>query len=157
MRSKWLLTALGPVTVAILLRWRFAPLLDDRGRVLLFTLAVVVSSIFGGRSAGLLAMIVGATAGVALTVAEDPTFLSHPSHFVALGLFVILSLLVTFFVHVLRRAQENLEGVAREQMQLAARLRDAGQAKDHYIAVMSHELRSPMMAILGWCNLLRAG
>jgi len=56
-----------------------------------------------------------------------------------------------------RQAEEDLrdalerEQVAREQAEAANR------AKDDFLAVLSHELRSPLNAILTWATLLRTG
>jgi PAS domain S-box-containing protein len=36
-----------------------------------------------------------------------------------------------------------------------AQLRRANQSKDHFLATLSHELRSPLNAMLGWLHLLR--
>lgn len=45
------------------------------------------------------------------------------------------------------------------EAELKARLRaeEASRRKDEFLAVVSHELRSPLNAILGWVNLLRGG
>ncbi len=39
----------------------------------------------------------------------------------------------------------------------AVRLAEADEAKDRFLAVVSHELRSPLHAILGWTQVLRCG
>lgn len=50
--------------------------------------------------------------------------------------------------------KEREQSLAREQeaRQLAE---EASRMKDEFLAVVSHELRSPLNAILGWCQLLR--
>src|SRR5205809_4255167 len=44
---------------------------------------------------------------------------------------------------------------ARQHMALSARLQTADAAKDEFLAMVSHELRGPLNAILGWARLLR--
>jgi len=48
------------------------------------------------------------------------------------------------------------EALARERMALSES-EDAGRSKDEFIALVSHELRSPLNAILGWTRILRQG
>ncbi|PYR02586.1 MAG: hypothetical protein DMG00_28555, partial [Acidobacteria bacterium] len=44
---------------------------------------------------------------------------------------------------------------SREHIDLSARLQAANAAKDEFLAMVSHELRGPLNAILGWTRLLR--
>jgi signal transduction histidine kinase/CheY-like chemotaxis protein len=47
---------------------------------------------------------------------------------------------------------------ARKRLeQLAERLRETDRAKDEFIAIISHELRTPMTSILGWARMLHLG
>jgi signal transduction histidine kinase/ActR/RegA family two-component response regulator len=46
---------------------------------------------------------------------------------------------------------------ARQLEEMVSRLEAADQAKDEFLAVLSHELRAPLNAILGWSRMLRAG
>jgi chemotaxis family two-component system sensor kinase Cph1 len=56
----------------------------------------------------------------------------------------------------LRRAEE-LERLNAELRTTSDKLRDADLAKDNFLATMSHELRNPLNAMLGWLRLLRSG
>jgi PAS domain S-box-containing protein len=48
--------------------------------------------------------------------------------------------------------------LSRKQIeQQAVELRHANQVKDEFLATLSHELRTPMTAVLGWARLLRMG
>ena len=49
---------------------------------------------------------------------------------------------------------ETLVRRAAELQRLNQELRHAAEAKDEFLATVSHELRNPMQAILGWSRLL---
>ncbi len=59
---------------------------------------------------------------------------------------------VTFAEELARRA-----GVAIENSRLYSAANAANQAKDDFLATLSHELRTPMTAVLGWARMLRMG
>jgi len=45
----------------------------------------------------------------------------------------------------------------RERAALVAELQQANRAKDDFLAMLSHELRTPMTAMLGWASMLQNG
>jgi signal transduction histidine kinase len=69
----------------------------------------------------------------------------------------------TFVYQPMRSVDGTTEGVVlfgfdvTEQAQFAEQLKEADRAKDEFIAIISHELRTPMTSILGWARMLRIG
>ncbi|HEX7151626.1 MAG TPA: GAF domain-containing protein [Thermoanaerobaculia bacterium] len=47
--------------------------------------------------------------------------------------------------------------IAIENARLYGRAQEANRAKDEFLATLSHELRTPMTAVLGWARMLRMG
>jgi signal transduction histidine kinase/CheY-like chemotaxis protein len=69
----------------------------------------------------------------------------------------------TFVYQPMRSVEGTTEGVVlfgfdiSEQVQFAEQMKEADHAKDEFIAIISHELRTPMTSILGWARMLRLG
>ncbi|GAA6614542.1 PAS domain-containing protein [Scytonema sp. NUACC26] len=55
-----------------------------------------------------------------------------------------------------KRAEEDRAQLLREQI-ARAEAEAANRTKDEFLAMVSHELRSPLNAILGWSHILRSG
>jgi PAS domain S-box-containing protein len=56
-----------------------------------------------------------------------------------------------------KRADEELSRSYTLEKELRTEAEAGGRAKDEFLAVLSHELRTPMNAILGWLTILRSG
>jgi len=56
-----------------------------------------------------------------------------------------------------RQAEETMREALRREQKARTTAEDANRIKDEFLAVLSHELRSPLGAILTWATLLRSG
>jgi PAS domain S-box-containing protein len=56
-----------------------------------------------------------------------------------------------------KRAEEEREELLRIAQQARTEAESASRAKDDFLATLSHELRSPLQAAVGWVTLLRSG
>jgi signal transduction histidine kinase len=55
------------------------------------------------------------------------------------------------------QAQQERERLLRSEKAARESAEDANRIKDEFLAVVSHELRSPLQAITGWASLLQTG
>ena len=69
---------------------------------------------------------------------------------------------VAFIIHAVEDVTSSvrmsrLQGQNAEQTAELHSMREADRAKDEFIAIISHELRTPMTSILGWTRMLALG
>ncbi len=65
-----------------------------------------------------------------------------------------ISFLLFSVLRLQARGRSQAEATAERLRRSEAELQGANQAKDDFLATLSHELRTPMTAILGWSKLL---
>jgi signal transduction histidine kinase/CheY-like chemotaxis protein len=70
---------------------------------------------------------------------------------------LIITLLLFTLVRLQTRGRFAAEATAERLRRSEAELQRANQAKDEFLATLSHELRTPMTAIIGWVRLLGEG
>lgn len=142
--------AVASVSLVVLLRQTFEPLIDEGSFLMLLGVAVIASAWLGGTGPALLATVSGGIFAGRVSAA-DPADAAH------LALFVLQGVLLTALMAELRRARWRAERHAR----LAEEARRAGEhssrLKDEFLTTVSHELRTPLNAMLGWIHLLRTG
>lgn len=67
---------------------------------------------------------------------------------------ILIAVLLFLLLRVQLRARTTAEEIAETLLRSEAELQQANRAKDEFLATLSHELRTPMTAILGWSKLL---
>jgi signal transduction histidine kinase/ActR/RegA family two-component response regulator len=67
---------------------------------------------------------------------------------------MLIAVLLFSLVRVQTRAREQAEATAERLRESEGALQKANTAKDEFLATLSHELRTPMTAIMGWSQML---
>ena len=140
--------AIASVSVCALVRWLLNPLLESHGLYLAFMIPVAASSYVGGAGPGALSTLLSAAivnpVRAPLTASDAGPGTAHLVLFVSEAAAVIL----------LMRALQRSEDTARQALAAAeaarARAEAADNAKDQFVARLSHEWRAPLDTISGW-------
>jgi signal transduction histidine kinase/CheY-like chemotaxis protein len=156
-RSYWLAVVLGNATVATLARLAVHPVLGERGAFLLAVLATATSAHLAGTWAGI------ATSALAIPLAAI-LFLGGPGPdrlpawgWLNVGLTVILALALSLLGGRFNRLVRQLDQTLRRERAARAEAEHANRLRDEFLAVLSHELRAPLNAIVGWAHVLKEG
>lgn len=131
------------------------PVLEDKSPFLLFTPAVMLAAAYGGVRVGVTAGAIGGVAGVFFLVGSDGlSGLVRSGRWLQPIMYLLVCAGVMATMDALRRARARTEAYAAVQARLASELKIANRSKDEFLATLSHELRTPMAAIVSWADLL---
>jgi signal transduction histidine kinase/ActR/RegA family two-component response regulator len=141
-------TALAMAALAGLLRWTLDSVLHDTSQYIAFYPAILLASAIGGRGPGVLALLLGALTGMWFFVRPQGLTVGGIDDLVRLVLFVFIGGFTVLLTGWLRDAQQTAATEAKRAQQ-------ANQAKDRLLAMVSHELRSPLVPIMTTARLLQ--
>jgi signal transduction histidine kinase len=137
--------------------------------LLVLLICETLSALIGGWGPGLLTLALGVI-GIDLVLAHPlgAVALISPEGEIRLGTFLVVALGFCGFGAWLRSAyltvlsqREQLRAALETQRALAAaeiaraKAEEANEAKDEFLALISHELRAPLQGMLSWLELLR--
>jgi K+-sensing histidine kinase KdpD len=120
--------ALLSVTTALLLRYSLTPVLGFDAPLLIFTLSVAVSALFGGFGAGLTATVLSMILGDYFFIKGTAFIPEKTSDLARLGLFAIVGILISYLSH-LRFHAVRATAEARTALQESETALSRNQAK----------------------------
>ena len=133
------ITAVASSAAATALTWWLSP--EAVGLSSLFFAAVMFSAWYGGLGPGLVATAISGFATAYLFIEPTRSLTLESDDLVRLGVFVAVSVLISS-LHTRTRESEQVAVRARQEAEAAS------QAKDRFLAVVSHELRNPLNPVL---------
>jgi len=163
--------AIAIVGAATLLRQLVDPLIHDQVPYFVYVGSVVLATWFCGVDAGIVSTILAAFIGNYLFVQPRYEFVPHGEDWLAMALFAALALGLVWQVGRWKRAERSLYARAHRMQEQAHQMREQteelrrlnaeaeriNRVKDEFLATLSHELRTPIHAVVGWAYLLKQG
>jgi signal transduction histidine kinase len=147
------LVAALAVALALLVRMLLHPALGNASPFLLFTPAVAVGAFYGGVIPAALATILSTGLGsrFVLTDVGEPIV----EKWDRVILFIVVAAVITASSTLLRRSRHQLAASLWREQKARAMAEAADRTKDDFLALISHELQTPMSVVLGWIAAIR--
>jgi signal transduction histidine kinase len=147
------LVAALAVALALLVRMLLRPALGNASPFLLFTPAVAVAAFYGGVIPAALATLLSTGLGgrFFLTGVGEPIV----DKWDRVILFIVVAAVITASSTLLRRSRHQLAASLWREQKARAMAEAADRTKDDFLALISHELQTPMSVVLGWIASIR--
>lgn len=123
----------------------------------LFLAAVTVSAWYGGLRPSLLATALAALAVDYFFIAPLYQLELSVDNAVRTLVFVLVALLISWVDAARQRAIEERDRMIIREQEARKAAETANRAKDEFLAMVTHELRTPLSVIKGWAGMLLQG
>jgi signal transduction histidine kinase len=153
-RAYWIAVVAASVSTATLLRLLLHPVLGLRGVFILAILAVAISAHLAGRWAGITTLVLSMPIAAVLFLGGPDAGSVGTSDWISLLLSVMLAVPLAVLGGRFHRLVHELDQALRRERLARAEAERANRSRDEFLAVLSHELRSPLNAIVGWAHIL---
>ncbi|MGE5609704.1 MAG: ATP-binding protein [Bacillota bacterium] len=140
--------AVAGTAAMVLVRFLIDPWMGPNSPYITFYLAIALAGVFGGFKPGLFATALGAVTGTWLFMYPEATLIGNPVAITRLITYLATGCVIAW---VGGRARSGRDAAERAK----AEAEEASRAKDHFLAVLSHELRNPLTPIVAAVSLLR--
>jgi signal transduction histidine kinase len=148
--------ALISIAIAFLARFELESALGDVAPLLVFTLAVMVAAWYGGLKPGLMATVLSAIIGNYFFIEPLYTFrIFNVAERIEVALFLCIGILISILSQARISSEMKRQQLLVSEQEARKTAEAANQLKDEFLATVSHELRSPLSAILGWVTIIR--
>jgi signal transduction histidine kinase len=149
------LLAAGLAVAVLAMRMLLRPAIGNASPFLLFTPVVGIATLYGGMIPGLFATLLSTALGshFFLSVTGEPVI----ERWDRVILFVLVGTVITVSSALLRRSREELAASLWREQKAHAVAQAADKTKDDFLAMISHELQTPISVILGWLSMARGG
>lgn len=149
------LLAAGLAIAVLALRMLLRPAIGNASPFLLFTPVVGIAALYGGMVPGVFATILSTALGshFFLSLTGEPVV----ERWDRVILFVLVGTVLTVSSALLRRSREQLAASLWREQEAHAVAQAADRTKDDFLAMISHELQTPISVILGWLSMTREG